>query len=121
MAHGPDAARRLCGVATGEKAHSERGPTSVIVRTTVTTGAPMQFNGAVTLRSCLESAFSQGGTTVTAFLEQLAGEPVDARTPAPRDDRGKYTELPGCRRGTSLAPALSGPAGQKLDAAVRGC
>ena len=77
MAHGPDAARRLCGVATGEKAHSERGPTSVIVRTTVTTGAPMQFNGAVTLRSCLESAFSQGGTTVTAFLEQLAGEPVD--------------------------------------------
>jgi chorismate-pyruvate lyase len=45
---------------------------------TVTTDAPMRFNSVVTLRSCLESAFSQSGTTVTAFLEQLAGEPVDA-------------------------------------------
>ncbi len=78
MAHGPDVARRLCGVATGERAHLERGPTSAIARTTVTTETPIQFNGVVTLRSYLESAFSQSGTTVTAFLEQLAGEPVDA-------------------------------------------
>ena len=38
----------------------------------------MRFNGAVATRSRLESALSQTGTTVTAFLEQLVGEPVDA-------------------------------------------
>ena len=38
----------------------------------------MRFNGAVTMRLHLESALSESGTTVTAFLEQLVGERVDA-------------------------------------------
>jgi len=38
----------------------------------------VRFNGAVAPRSRLESVLSQTGTTVTAFLEQLVGEPVDA-------------------------------------------
>jgi hypothetical protein len=33
---------------------------------------------AMTTRSRLESALHQNGSTVTAFLEHLAGEPVDA-------------------------------------------
>jgi chorismate-pyruvate lyase len=38
----------------------------------------VRFNGGVTLRLSLESALGQTGATVTAFLEELVGEPVDA-------------------------------------------
>ena len=99
---GPKIVRRSCHVTTGENIGSEHGSLPAIARMTVTTDASMRFDGVVTLRSCLESAFSRSGTTVTAFLERPRASRSNTHERHHADDQAGMPNFLGVEEGHPL-------------------